>query len=311
LEIRPIGSLRVSVLGLGVGNVTDRNQAEVEAIMTAALDEGITYFDLSNRPESTEQYVGRALAGRRDEVVVATKFGSRPRPGVLACATPEYTRTAVESSLANLNTDRIDLLYLHRPDPATPIADTLDALGELVEAGKIREIGCSKFTAAQLREADDAAVGRPARFVAIENPCSLLERTDEDGVLPLCAEREIAYLAYWPLAAGLLTGKYRRGQPLPEGSRFARHPKWIPRVDEWHTSQNYAVLERLEPWAAERGHSLVELAFAWLRAHRPLASMIAGASSPGQLRANVAAAGAWTLDAGECAAVTELARVNA
>ncbi len=308
VEIRTIGSLPVSVLGLGVGNVTDRNHEDVAAVIAAALDEGITYFDISNRPESTEKYVGRALGGHRDEVVVATKFGSRPSPGVLACATPEHTRSAVESSLGNLGTDRLDLIYLHRPDPGTPIADTLGALGELVQAGKIREIACSKFSAAQLREANDAAAGLPARFVGVENPCSLLDLTDEDEVLPLCAELDLTYMAYWPLAAGLLTGKYRRGAQLPEGSRFARHKKWIPRVDEWHTPENYTVLERLEPWAVERGHSLVDLAFGWLRAHDQIGSMIAGASSPEQLRANVTAAQAWTLDAEELATATALAR---
>jgi aryl-alcohol dehydrogenase-like predicted oxidoreductase len=311
LEARRIGSLSVSVLGLGVGNVTDRNADSAGRILRTAVEEGITYFDISNRPESTEHHVGRALAAHRDEVVIATKFGSRPSPGVLACATPAHTRASVEASLTNLGTDRLDLVYLHRPDPDTPIADTLGALGELVTAGQIREIACSKFTAAQLREADAAASGLPARFVGVENPCSLLNLDDEDSVLPVCAELGLTYMAYWPLAAGLLSGKYRRGEPPPAQSRFARSAKWLPRVEEWHTERNYEVIDRLTGWATARGCSLIELAFAWLRGHAQIGSMIAGASSPEQLRANVGSAQAVTLSPAEFDEVTELARTGA
>ena len=307
MESRQVGSLTVSALGLGVGNVTDNNHTAAEAIMLAAVDCGITYFDISNRPDSTEQYVGRALAGYRDSVVIATKYGSRPSPGVLACATPEYTRASVDRSLSNLGTDRIDLFYLHRPDPDTPIADTLGALDELVTAGKIREIGCSKFSADQLREADKAVTDGAARFVAVENHCSLLDLGDEDTVLPLCAELGIAYMAYWPLAAGLLSGKYQRGAPMPAESRFAARRKWQPRVAEWHTDENYDILDRLMPWARDHGHTIIELAFAWLLAHPAVGTMIAGASSPEQLRSNVEAV-TWRLTPEEFGEVTALAR---
>jgi aryl-alcohol dehydrogenase-like predicted oxidoreductase len=299
----------ISPLGLGLGAVTAASIAATEPILAAAIDAGITYVDISDRPESTEQLIGAALRRHRDAVTLATKYGSRPRPGVLACATPAHTRASVERSLRNLGTDRIDLLYLHRPDPATPIADTLGTLDELVRAGKIREIGCSKFTAAQLREADAAAVG--TRFTVVQNQCNLLHADDERDVLPTCAELGISYVAYWPLAAGLLTGKYRRGAPLPEDSRFTRDDKWVERVGEWHTERNYDLVERLTEFAADHGHSLLDLAFGWLFAHEPVASVIAGASSPAQIRTNAQAATAWLLSAAEFAEVsTVLTTVN-
>jgi aryl-alcohol dehydrogenase-like predicted oxidoreductase len=299
-----LGSLDVAPLGLGLGAVTAESIAATEPILGAAIDAGINYVDISNRPESTEQLVGAALRRHRDSVTLATKYGSRPRPGVLASATPAYTRASVERSLRNLGTDRIDLLYLHRPDPATPIADTLGALDELVQAGKIREIGCSKFTAAQLREADAAAVG--ARFVAVQNECNLLHADDERDVLPACAALGIGYVAYWPLAAGLLTGKYRRAAPPPADSRFARDPKWIERAAEWHTASRYDLIDRLTAFATEHGHSLLELAFGWLLAHAPVAAVIAGATTPAQLRQNVAAATAWHLSPAERAEVSSI-----
>jgi aryl-alcohol dehydrogenase-like predicted oxidoreductase len=304
---RLVGSQSVCALGLGVGRVTEANAREAGRLLSAAVEHGITYFDISNRPESTERLVGAALRPHRDSVTLATKFGSRPRPGVLACATPAYIRAAAEQSLRNLGTDRIDLYYLHRPDPDTPIAETLGALDELVRAGKIRQIACSKFSARQLREAHRAA-GDGARFVAVENHCSLLHADDEDDVLPLCAELGIAYMPYWPLAAGLLTGKYRRGRPPPDGSRFATDRKWQPREGDWLNDRNYDLIDRLTAWAAAHGHSLPELAFGWLLAHRQVGSVIAGASSPGQLSANVAAASAWALSPAELAEVTAMVR---
>jgi aryl-alcohol dehydrogenase-like predicted oxidoreductase len=223
---------------------------------------------------------------------------------VLACATPAHTRASVEQSLRNLGTDRIDLLYLHRPDPATPIADTLGALDELVRAGKVREIGCSKFTAAQLREADAAAVG--ARFAVVQNQCNLLHPDDEQDVLPTCTELGIGYVAYWPLAAGLLTGKYRRAAPPPADSRFARDPQWTERTAEWHTEPRYDLIDRLTAYASDHGHSLLELAFGWLLAHEPVASVIAGATTPAQIRQNATATTAWRLSAPEQAEVSAI-----
>jgi aryl-alcohol dehydrogenase-like predicted oxidoreductase len=306
METRAVGSLRLSVLGLGAGTLTDDTVAQVRPMVAAALESGVTYVDISNRPASSERLLGRVLRGHRDSVVIGTKFGSRPRPGVLACATPDYVRESVEASLRNLDTDRIDLYFLHRPDPATPIADTLGTLDELVRAGKLREIACSKFTAAQLAEADAVRTDGGSRFAAVENHCSLLDTGDVDTVLPLCAERGIAYLAYWPLSAGLLTGKYRQG--LPPGTRFTRDERWIARAQEWHSEANRLLVERLLAWAQERGHSLVELAFAWLLAHPQLSTAIAGASSPEQVRANAHAAGAWRLTSAEYDEVTAIAQ---
>lgn len=294
----------VSPLGLGLGAVTAESIEAIAPILVAAIDAGITYVDISDRPKSTEQLVGKALRGQRDKVTLATKYGSRPQPGVLACATPAHTRASVERSLSNLGTDRIDLLYLHRPDPATPIAETLGALDDLVQAGKIREIGCSKFTAAQLREADAAATG--TRFTVVQNHCNLLHADDEQDVLPTCAELDIAYVAYWPLAAGLLTGKYRRNAPLPKDSRFSRDDKWVKRIGEWHTNRNYASVERLTEFATDHGHSLLDLAFGWLLTHEPITSVIAGATSPTQVRTNAQAASAWRLSATEFADVTTI-----
>ena len=306
VESRSIGSLSVSVLGLGVGNVTDGNRDRVASVVHAALDSGITYFDISNRPDSTERHLAAIVAGRRDRAVIGTKFGSRPRPGVLADASPRHVRESVERSLRNLGTDRIDLLFLHRPDPATPIADTLGALDELVREGKVREIGCSKFTAGQLRDAGDATVPGAARFVGVENPCSLLDAGDVGTVLPVCEELGIGYLAYWPLAAGLLTGKYSAEGPPPPGSRFATNAKWMPRRAEWHTPQNFETISRLTEFAAARDRTLVELAFGWLRGQPAVATMIAGASSAAQVRANAAAAISWTLTDDDRAHVASL-----
>jgi aryl-alcohol dehydrogenase-like predicted oxidoreductase len=306
VESRSVGSLSVSVLGLGVGNVTDANRDRVAQVVHAALDSGITYFDISNRPDSTERHLAAIVGRHRDRVVIGTKFGSRPRPGVLADASPGHVRESVERSLRNLGTDRIDLLFLHRPDPATPIADTLGALDELVRAGKVRQIGCSKFTAAQLRAARGASAPGSARFTGIENPCNLLDAGDVGTVLPVCEELGVAYLAYWPLAAGLLTGKYSADGPPPPDSRFATNAKWVPRRGEWHTARNFETITRLTDFAAARDRTLVELAFGWLRGLPAVATMIAGASSAAQVRANAAAATSWTLTGEEHGHVTAL-----
>jgi aryl-alcohol dehydrogenase-like predicted oxidoreductase len=310
MDTSNVGSLSLSTLALGVGNITSANHARVAAVVGAALEAGVTYFDISNRPDSTEQGLADMLAGHRDEVVIGTKFGSRPRPGVLYDASPAEVRRSVEHSLRNLRTDRIDLLFLHRPDPATPFADTLGALDELVQAGKVREVACSKFTAEQLRAADQAA-SDGVRFVAVENACNLLCPRDVTAVMPTCADLGLAYLAYWPLAAGLLTGKYAPGAEPPAGSRFATSPKWVERRDDWHTPENFARIEELTRWSAERDHTLVELAFGWLRARGPVATIIAGAGSPEQVQANAVAADAWQLSAAELSEIDRIVGVHA
>ena len=254
----------------------------------------MTFFDTADiygRTQS-ETFLGRILEGRRDRVVLATKFGmevDRVRRG----AAPAYVRRALEDSLRRLRTDRIDLYQLHEPDPATPIADTLGALDGLVREGKVRQIGCSNFSGAQLLEASAAMKEGAARFVSVQNELNLLDRADEHDALPVTEQLGLAYIPYFPLANGLLTGKYRPGV-VPKGSRLASSR----RAEQLLTDGTFAQLEVLERFAAERGHSILELAIGWLLAHAPVASVIAGATTPEQVQANAAAAG-WVLTADE------------
>jgi aryl-alcohol dehydrogenase-like predicted oxidoreductase len=222
IDTRRIGSLEVSVVGLGCNNFGRRLDYDAtSAVVDAALDAGITFFDTADVYGATksEEYLARALGRRRDDVVVATKFGSRldeERRG----ARPEYVRRAVEDSLRRLGTDRIDLYQLHTPDPDVPIGETLGALDELVQTGKVREIGCSNFSAEQLREAEEATREGAARFVSVQNEYSLLHRAPEQDVLPECERAGLAFIPYFPLANGLLTGKYRRGQDALKGAAW-------------------------------------------------------------------------------------------
>lgn len=289
---RQIGSLRVSVTGLGCNNFGRRIDAEGTAkVVHAALEAGINFFDTADIYGGTksEEYLGRALGKKRRDVVIATKFGMKvddERKG----AHPDYVKRAAEDSLRRLGTDYIDLYQLHTPDDTVPIEDTLGALDELVKAGKVREIGCSNFSAQQLVEADAAAKPRAAQFVSVQNQYSLLHREPKHGVLAECAALGLAFLPYFPLANGLLTGKYRKGQPPPEGSRI---------TSGWHgellTDENLDKVERLIAFAESRGHTILELAFSWLLSRPMVASVIAGATKPEQVRAN-ALAGEWKLD---------------
>ena len=302
METRRIGSLDVSVVGLGCNNFGTRLDAAATArVVHAALDRGINLFDTADtygRGES-ETFLGRALAGRRGTALIATKFGMRmddERHG----AHPDYVRRAVEDSLRRLGVDQIDLYQLHQPDPAVPIADTLGALDDLVRAGKVREIGCSNFSAAQIREADDAAAARGgARFASVQNQYSLLHREPEAGVIAECERIGAGLLPYYPLANGLLTGKYRRGEPAPEGTRLAD-----PRRAEQFSDERVARMEVLRSFARSRGRDLLELAIGWLLTRPVVASVIAGATKPEQVVANVDAAG-WKLD------VRDLAEIDA
>lgn len=233
--------------------------------------------------------------------MLATKFGigiDERRPGG---ARPEYIRQAAEDSLRRLDTDHIDLYQLHRPDDDTPIADTLGALNALVQAGKVREIGCSNFSAAQLQEAEAAAGG--ARFVSVQNEYSLLQRAPETDVLAECEKLGVAFLPYFPLASGLLTGKYRKGKPLPEGTRIQAQG----RFSELLTDKNLDTVEALIAFAKSRGHTVLELAFSWLIRQPAVASVIAGATSTGQIRSNAAAA-EWRLSAEDMGEVEAILR---
>ena len=300
---RQIGSLSVSVIGLGTNNFGfTMAEDAVLPVVDAALEAGINFFDTADSYLTSEERCRSALGSRRDDLVLATKFGSRVNDEITGGASGSYVRRALERSLLQLGTDRIDLYQLHQPDQTVPIAETLGVLNELVVEGKIIEIGCSNFSAAQLREAE-AAAGEGARFVSVQNQYSLLERADETEALPVCAELGLAYLPYFPLASGLLSGKYRRGAAVLEGTRIQ---KWAM-ADRVLTDANFDVLERLERWAQERGHTLLELAFAWLLATPEVASVIAGATSPEQIHAN-AAAGAWELTLDEADEVRHLVR---
>ncbi len=292
------------MVGLGCNNFGGRlDEDRTRAVVDAALDAGITFLDTADTYGGTrsEAFLGRILGDRRDDIVLATKFGMRvddDRPGGAA---PSYIRRAVEGSLSRLRTDRIDLYQLHQPDPRTPIGETLATLGALVEEGKVREIGCSNFDAAQLRGASGAAAGA-ARFVSVQNELNLLDRLDQDEGLAEAGRLGLAYIPYFPLASGLLTGKYRRGEPLPPGTRIAG---WGARADEVLTDATFDRVEALLAFAATRGHTLLELATAWLLGLDPVASVIAGATSPSQVKAN-AAAGTWTLSQDDWAALAAL-----
>ena len=294
------------MVGLGCNNFGRRvDEAQSRTVVDAALDAGITLLDTADVYGDTrsEEYLGRILEGRRDRVVLATKFGSRideSRPGG---ASPAYVRRAVEDSLRRLRTDRIDLCQLHEPDEETPIAETLAVLGELVREGKAREIGCSNFSAEQLREANDAARPGAPRFVSVQNELSLLNRADESATFPEAERLGLAYIPYFPLASGLLTGKYHLGEPLPEGTRIAGWP--ADRVAEVMTEETFARIGALTRFAEERGHTLLELAFAWLLARPAIASVIAGATRPEQIAANVSAA-EWHLGEKDLTAISDL-----
>lgn len=304
MQTRKVGSLQVSVVGLGCNNFGWRIDAEASAkIIDTAIESGVTFFDTADRygKGQSEDFLGRALGKRRDQIILATKFGMEMEKGQQG-ASPKYVLEAVDASLRRLRTDRIDLYQLHQPDPKTPITDTLGALDELVRAGKVREIGCSNFSVAQIREATDASQGR-AQFVSVQNEFSLFHREPEtNGVLPECERRRLAFLPYFPLASGLLTGKYREGKKLPKGSRAA--DGWGPKV---FTEQNLAIVELLIEFAESKGHTILELAFSWLLSHKPVASVIAGASKPEQVRANAKAAD-WQLAADDLAQIDAIMR---
>jgi aryl-alcohol dehydrogenase-like predicted oxidoreductase len=283
------GGPDVSVVGLGTNNFGMRCDYEhTVAVIDAALDAGITLFDTADiyGQGMSEDFIGRALEGRRDGVVLATKFG-KPMDENPAerRGTRDYIRWAVEGSLRRLRTDAIDVYQMHEPDEETPIAETLAALHELVGEGAVRYIGSSNFSAAQIEEADSVAREHGlTRFVAAQNHYSLVEREVEAEILPVCERLGIGMLPFFPLASGLLTGKYRRGAPEPSGTRLSGR---LEVSDEQWTR-----IERMTAFAEERGLTLLDVAIGGLAAMPTVCSVIAGAMSPVQVRAN-AAAGEW------------------
>jgi aryl-alcohol dehydrogenase-like predicted oxidoreductase len=294
MRTRTIGSLEVSVVGLGCNNFGRRlDLARTKDVVDAALDEGVTLLDTADiyGGSDSETFLGRVLRGRRDRVVLATKFGAPLGGNELAGARPETVHAALDASLTRLGMDHVDLYQLHFPDPDVPIAETLGALAEEVEAGRVREIGASNLTAEQLREAEAVAAAGGPLFVSLQNEYSLLRREAEEAVLPACREAGVAFLPYFPLLSGILTGKYRADAPLPEGTRIRGNERWEGLL----TPELYAVLGRLEDFATGHGRELIDLAFAYLLAEPAVASVIAGATRPEQVRRNVRA-GAWSLD---------------
>jgi aryl-alcohol dehydrogenase-like predicted oxidoreductase len=296
--MRQLGSsdLVVSVVGVGCNNFGRRiGEAETRAVVAAALDEGINFFDTAEMYSDgeSERLLGQALGGRRSQVVVATKVGwqlqSDPPGG-----SPENVRRAIEGSLQRLGSDYVDLYYYHRPDGVTPIEETLGALDELVRDGKVRQIGSSNFSAAQVREADDVSRARGlARFVCAQNRYSWLDRSAEDALVPALEQLGLGLVPYFPLANGLLTGKYHRGRAAPPGTRLA--DRGLPEDDA-----TWDELARLEVVAERHGRRLLDVAVGGLAAMPAVGSVIAGATSAEQVRAN-AAAGEWVPAADELA----------
>jgi aryl-alcohol dehydrogenase-like predicted oxidoreductase len=308
VEQRKIGSLTVTAVGLGCNNFGLRiDDAATKSVVDAAIEAGINFFDTADIYGGTksEESLGKALGKRRDDIVLATKFGA-PIDDQHKGARPEYIRQAVEDSLRRLGTDRIDLYQLHLPDADTPIADTIGALNELVVAGKVREIGCSNFSREQLFEAERLSTeGSLARFVSVQNEYSLLKRDPEtDGVLNECAQTGVAFLPYFPLASGLLTGKYRKGQPAPENTRLS-----TPRFADRLTDDKLEIVEKLITFSEARSHTILELAFSWLLRQPTVASVIAGGTRPEQIAANVAAAG-WSLTNADLAELDDIIKTS-
>jgi aryl-alcohol dehydrogenase-like predicted oxidoreductase len=310
VDHRRVGELEISVIGLGCNAFGHRvDSSTASDIVNAALAVGITFFDTADvygRAQS-EAMLGHALGKRRADVVVATKFGYAHSPEG-GGGKPAWVRKSLESSLRKLQTDWIDLYQFHRPDPDTPIEDTLGTLDELVSEGKIRAYGCSQFGAWHLRSAVEAATRLGVTgFQASQNEYSLLRRDIEDELLPIMRASDIALLPYFPLAAGLLTGKYRRGEQAPDDSRFGAEQHHFDSIRSYlFTDRTFDLVNMLSEFARARGHTLAELALAWLCSEPCVGSVIAGATSVQQVRANARAA-TWQLDDEE---LTEVARLT-
>jgi aryl-alcohol dehydrogenase-like predicted oxidoreductase len=301
---RPLGDsgLDVSTVGLGCNNFGRRvDLAGTRAVVDAAIAEGVTFFDTANSygDGRSEEFLGEVLQGRRDQVVLATKFGWELADDEGPRGSQRYIRQAIDDSLRRLRTDVVDFYWYHRPDGETPFAETLGALDELVKAGKVRAIGASNFSADQIEEADAAARENGlTHFSAVQNQYSLLVREAERDVLPTCQRLGIGFVPFFPLASGLLTGKYRRGQDGPAGSRLSGR-------DQIATDEQFAQIEALERFASGRDVTLAEVAIGALLARKPVASVIAGATRPEQVRDNAAAAG-WTPSQDDLAALDQL-----
>jgi aryl-alcohol dehydrogenase-like predicted oxidoreductase len=289
--------LYVSEVGIGCNNFGSRIDADAtRAVVDAALAEGINFFDTADvyGGQQSEVLLGQAVGDRRHQVVIATKFAMATGTTLQdQGGSRRYVRRAVEASLERLDTDYIDLYQMHAPDPATPIEETLEVLDDLVREGKVRYLGHSNFAGWQLADAEWTARTRGCTpFVTAQNHYSLLERAVRHEVLPACRRFGLGMLPYFPLASGLLTGKYRRDSPPPDGTRLARMEALAHRA---MTAANFDKVDRLTGFAEERGHSLLDLAFCWLLSQDEIVSVIAGATSPRQVADNARAARDWRL----------------
>jgi aryl-alcohol dehydrogenase-like predicted oxidoreductase len=313
MQFRRLGrsGLVVSVVGLGTNNLGRKlDEAQSKEVVHAALDEGITLFDTADVYGESEQRLGALLEGRRDDVVIATKFGHRTRGGVNdngedwdARGSRRYVKRAIEGSLRRLRTDWIDLYQLHKPDPLTPIDETLSALDDLVHEGKVRYIGSSQFTGWQVAHAEWVArTAHLERFVSAQNQYSLIDREIEADLVPALLEYGIGLLPFFPLANGLLTGKYRRGEAPPQGSRIQ-----VWNRESLLTDEVFDKLEDLEAFAHARNVELLDVAIGGLAAQPAVVSVIAGATSREQVAANVKAA-EWQPSADD---LSELAEITA
>lgn len=313
MEYKNLGctGLKVSVVGIGCNNFGRRcDEATTASVVDAAIDAGINFFDTADvyGPRGlSEEFLGKALKGKdRSQLIIATKFAMQMGEGdLMRGASRRYIMNAVEDSLRRLNTDYIDLYQQHSPDADTPIEETLRALDDLIRDGKVRYIGNSNFTGWQIADADwTARANGLNRFATAQNLYSLLDRRIEREVVPACEEFGVGILPYFPLASGMLTGKYSRGSEPPEGTRLAA---WGDRAKAALSDQNFDIVEKLEDFAKQNGHTLLELAMSWLASKPYISSVIAGATSPEQAVSNAEAAG-WKLDDEEMAAVNELSK---
>lgn len=292
MQLRTIGTseLKVSALGLGCNNLGGRlDEAATTAVVHAALDHGVTLFDTADvypmgGAGRSEELLGKAIGTRRGDVVLATKFGYAAGTG----GSRQSIVRSVEASLKRLGTDWIDLYQFHKPDPDTPVEETLRALDDLIRAGKVRHVGCSNFAAWQLVEAQFLARELGAnRFIATQSEYSLVARAVEADILPVCGKYGIGLLPFFPLASDILTGKYQAGVPAPQGSRLAKSEGLAQR---YLTPENLDIAARLSPMAEDLGGELIDLAFAYLLASPAVPSVIAGASTPDQIARNARAA---------------------
>lgn len=310
MDIRNLGQsgLRVSAIGLGCNNFGGRlEQDATRAVIHKALDLGITLFDTSDtygERGGSEIQMGQILGDDRKRIVLATKFGNpMDGSGERQGGARRYVMQAVEDSLRRLRTDWIDLYQMHAPDPRTPIEETLRALDDLVRQGKVRYIGCSNFAAWQVVEARWTSRSHSLHdFVSCQDEYSLVHRSPEDELLPAARKYGLGLLPYFPLASGLLTGKYRRNVALPAGTRLANAQRL---ADRYLTERNWRIAEQLGDFAEARGRSMLELAFSWLLAQSPVASVIAGATRPEQVEQNVRAGG-WKLSEEELAEINRI-----